>query len=80
MSNNIHNSHTLHIPECRHCGDEYTTERWAIGYKSCPPCGEALAKEARKSWTIAPMHKSNYMLLTNMEDLKGINNKGGLYS
>ena len=80
MSNNIHNSHTLHIPECRHCGDEYPTERWAIGYKFCLPCGEALAKEARKSWTIAPMHKSNYMLLTNMEDLKGINNKGGLYS
>ena len=77
MANNIHNSH---IPECRHCGDEYPTERWAIGYKWCLPCGEILAKEARKSWTIAPMHKSNYMLLTNMEDLKGINNKGGLYS
>jgi ribosomal protein L37AE/L43A len=77
MANNIHNSH---IPECRHCGDEYPTERWAIGYKWCLPCGEILAKEARKSWTIAPMHKSNYMLLTNLEDLKGINNKGGLYS
>lgn len=77
MANNINSSH---IPECRHCGDEYPTERWAIGYKWCLPCGEMLAKEARKSWTIAPMHKSNYMLLTNMEDLKGINNKGGLYS
>jgi len=25
------------------------------------------------------MHKSNYMVVTNREDLKGINNKGGYY-
>jgi len=25
-----------------------------------------------------PMHKSNYVACFNMEDLKGINNKGGL--
>jgi len=25
------------------------------------------------------MHKSNYMLITNLDDLKGINNKGGLF-
>jgi len=28
--------------------------------------------------TVAPMHKSNYMLFTNPDDLKGINNKGGI--
>jgi hypothetical protein len=38
-----------------------------------------LAKEVRKSWTVAPMHKSNYMLITDTNDLKGINNKGGLH-
>ena len=68
---------TDHI-ECRVCGDEYPTQRWALGYKVCLSCGDSLAVEQRKSWTIAPMHKSNYMLLTNMDDLKGINNKGGL--
>jgi len=26
-----------------------------------------------------PMHKSNYVMLTDMEDLKGINNKGGFH-
>jgi hypothetical protein len=26
-----------------------------------------------------PMHKSNYMMITDMADLKGINNKGGLH-
>lgn len=45
---------------------------------TCMDCGEALAKARAKLYTIAPMHKSNYMLITNMDDLKGLNNKGGL--
>jgi hypothetical protein len=40
-------------------------------------CGEKIAKQ--RKFTVAPMHKSNYMLLTDMDDLKGINNKGGLH-
>lgn len=27
---------------------------------------------------VAPMHKSNYMLITQRSDLQGLNNKGGL--
>ena len=50
--------------------------RARLGYRSCMTCGEKAASNVRH--TIAPMHKSNYMLFTNMEDLKGINNKGGL--
>jgi hypothetical protein len=42
------------------------------------PCGDSAARDERKSWTVAPMHKSNYMLFTNPADLIGINNKGGL--
>ncbi len=34
--------------------------------------------EKAKMYTVAPMHKSNYMLITNRDDLKGLNNKGGL--
>ena len=34
-----------------------------------------MAKETKH--TIAPMHKSNYVVITNREDLKGLNNKGG---
>lgn len=45
---------------------------------TCADCGERLAKERAKLYTIAPMHKSNYMLITNLDDLKGLNNKGGL--
>jgi hypothetical protein len=28
---------------------------------------------------VVPMHKSNYVLLTDKRDLHGINNKGGIY-
>jgi len=53
--------------------------RVALGYRVCLFCGEEDARQERKSWTVVPLHKSNYMLLTNKEDLKGINNKGGLF-
>jgi hypothetical protein len=41
------------------------------------PYGEKLAGDTVR--TIVPMHKSNYMMITDMEDLKGINNKGGFH-
>jgi hypothetical protein len=40
-------------------------------------CGEAESRHTRH--TIVPLHKSNYLLITDLEDLKGINNKGGIY-
>lgn len=64
---------------CIHCDDDIDPRRAALGYKLCLFCGEEAAKEERRGWTIAPLHKSNYMLWTNKEDLKGINNKGGLH-
>jgi len=60
------------------CGDPINPSRLALGYRTCLPCGEEAAVNERKSWCVAPMHKSNYMLLTNRADLLGINNKGGL--
>ena len=45
---------------------------------TCAHCGEELAKAKAKLYTVAPMHKSNYMLITDLNDLKGLNNKGGL--
>ena len=61
---------------CRNCGDVIPTERWALGYKFCLPCGDEIAKQ--RKFCIAPMHKSNYMLITDRDDLHGLNNKGGL--
>jgi hypothetical protein len=69
-------SNDSHIPECIICGGAFAPDRWALGYKTCLPCGEAASRQVRR--TIAPMHKSNYMLITDLADLKGLNNKGGL--
>ncbi len=64
--------------ECVDCGDDFPAERAALGYTCCLFCGEDRARAERMSWTIAPLHKSNYMLWTDPADLIGINNKGGL--
>lgn len=63
---------------CIWCGDDVSPPRWGLGYRTCLWCGEEVARQARASWCIAPMHKSSYVLITNKDDLKGINNKGGI--
>jgi hypothetical protein len=60
---------------CVKCGDHVLQARWRLGYIHCLRCGEELAKQRKH--TIAPMHKSNYMVITNKLDLQGLNNKGG---
>jgi ribosomal protein L37AE/L43A len=62
---------------CVVCSSPVNQHRWELGYHWCKPCGEASAKRIKR--TVVPMHKSNYILVTNLEDLKGINNKGGFY-
>jgi hypothetical protein len=64
-------------PMCAICGDTFSPKRANAGYNRCMPCGDALARASIR--TIAPMHKSNYMLITDLDDLRGINNKGGLH-
>ena len=65
-------------PLCPSCYiEDIPLQRYALGYRTCLTCGEKQAKKVKHC--TAPMHKSNYMLFTNLEDLKGINNKGGLH-
>lgn len=61
---------------CITCSDDVNPGRWKLGFKTCLACGEALAKTVRHC--IVPMHKSNYVPITNKSDLVGINSKGGL--
>jgi len=61
--------------ECVRCSGQVHPDRSSLGYDTCLVCGEVMAR--KRVFTVAPMHKSNYMLFTNPEDLKGINNKGG---
>lgn len=51
--------------------------RYKAGFDTCLPCGEGEAQRVRH--TVVPLHKSNYIVTTNRDDLKGINNKGGFY-
>lgn len=63
--------------DCINCGDQIEDRRAALNIKLCLSCGETAAKVARKSWTIVPLHKSNYVLVTNRNELIGMSNKGG---
>jgi len=61
---------------CRMCGDEIADGRWQLGYKFCLDCGDELAKKVVRC--VVPMHKSNYVLITDRDLLTGVNNKGGI--
>jgi ribosomal protein L37AE/L43A len=63
-------------PQCKLCGTTYDIVRYDIGFKVCMSCGDEIAKAVKR--TVVPMHKSNLVMITNREDLIGINNKGGL--
>lgn len=60
-------------PHCKICDESYPLERMKLGYALCLSCGDEIAKERR--FTIVPMHKSNYVAVTNAVDLKQLNPK-----
>jgi PHP family Zn ribbon phosphoesterase len=65
-----------HLPICTKCyAVRVEPHRAKMLRPTCMSCGEVLAKEVKR--TVVPMHKSNYLLITDLNDLKGINNKGG---
>ena len=55
------------------CGDYIPALRSELGYKTCLKCGEDRAKQVRHC--IAPINKSNYMFISDMETLKQLNPK-----
>jgi len=65
-----------HTRPCIICGSPVAHARWALGYKTCMPCGDSAALSIKRC--VVNLHKSNYILVTDITDLQGINNKGGL--
>ncbi len=57
--------------------EQVAAKRVEAGFITCLRCGEADAR--KRKHTIVPMHKSNYVVITDRRDLMGINNKGGFY-
>ena len=62
---------------CWGCGASVDTRRWEIGKRTCMECGEAEARRVKH--TVVPMPKSNYILVTDLSLLHGLNSshKGG---
>lgn len=66
---------------CVGCGEPYPAGRFfalkadTMRRVRCLDCADLLPPPKR---TIANLHKSNAILITNRADLIGINNKGGL--
>ena len=59
------------------CDEQVNPARFNLGYLTCLKCGEVSA--GKRKFTVVPMHKSNYVVISNKQELKGINNKGGFY-
>jgi ribosomal protein L37AE/L43A len=64
-------------PRCLKCGDEYALKRLNAGYRTCLWCGEEEARSYKH--TIVPMPKSNYIVVSDLSLLVGLNSshKGG---
>lgn len=60
-------------PACSMCGEHYPSARAALGYITCLSCGESAAREVKHC--IVPLHKSNYMLVTNKAEIAGMCSK-----
>jgi hypothetical protein len=59
---------------CNTCFGGYVPhKRFKLGYSTCLPCGEQQAQ--KRKHTIVPSHKSNYIVVTDMDDLKDLNPK-----
>jgi transposase-like protein len=67
-----------HIPICTHCYAVRVEPQRAKSLRpTCAACGELLAKQRKH--TVVPMPKSNYILVTDLSLLQGLNSshKGG---
>ena len=63
------------MTKCISCKSEVPPRRLELGINTCMSCGEKQAKQ--RTHCIVPMHKSNYIVVTNRDDLVRINNKSG---
>jgi len=73
MKNAVKSTEFKIKPICTVCNDNFSPKRRAIGYRTCLPCGEELARAV--NFTVAPMSKSNYMLIRDPAMLKQLNPK-----
>jgi hypothetical protein len=68
------------MPKCKDCNKSFPQARFDAleGQPSRYYCIDHAHLAPRVVRTVAPLHKSNNILITNRADLIGLNNKGGL--
>ena len=59
-------------PSCRTCGDAFPLARYNLKYRVCTKCA---SKQPPPIRTVVNLHKSNAVLITDMNDLKDLNPK-----
>lgn len=59
-------------PQCRTCGDDFPLARYNLKYRVCMACA---TKQPPPTRTVVNLHKSNAVLITDMNDLKDLNPK-----
>lgn len=57
------------------CGERIHPRRAALGYQTCPVCGDREARRVNARRCVVPLNKSNYTLITNPIELKMLNPK-----
>lgn len=63
-----------HLPVCTCCyAVRVEPQRRNMARPTCLSCGEKIAKE--RKFTVAPINKSNYMLISDPVQLKQLNPK-----
>ena len=55
------------------CGELFSAARARLGYRTCLDCGDKAARAV--SFCVVPMNKSNYVVVSNPEELKQLNPK-----
>ena len=63
---------------CHECGEVVDPRRAKLQKRLCLDCQQDYEIRNPVARCVVPMHKSNYILVTDKKDLLGINNKGGL--
>lgn len=60
---------------CIMCGESVHPDRFSLGYRFCLLCGEEQAKLQSRYHVTAPLNKSNYLLITDLTQLRQLNPK-----
>jgi hypothetical protein len=55
------------------CGDAINPRRVELGYTTCLPCGDKQARAV--TFCTVPLNKSNYVVITNKQELTMLNPK-----